>query len=42
VGPWPHSINQATRLGAVDFGPQSLIDFDGLQLRWFDHWLNGG
>ena len=41
LGPWPHSINAAARLGDIDFGPQSLIDFDGLQLRWFDHWLNG-
>lgn len=41
MGPWPHQINRSTRLGELDFGPQSLIDLNGLQLRWFDHWLRG-
>ncbi len=28
-------------LGELDFGPQSLIDLNGLSLRWFDQWLKG-
>jgi putative CocE/NonD family hydrolase len=28
-------------MGDVDFGPEALIDFDAVQLRWFDHWLKG-
>lgn len=39
MGPWPHQINASTKLGEIDFGPDSLIDLRGYQLRWFDHWL---
>ena len=39
MGPWPHAVNTTTHLGDIDFGSQALIDLDGLQLRWFDHWL---
>jgi len=39
VGPWPHALSAATRTGDVDFGPDSLVDLDGLERRWFDHWL---
>ncbi|WP_054948672.1 CocE/NonD family hydrolase [Numidum massiliense] len=41
MGPWPHNINQSTKLGDIDFGPTSLIDLKGYQLRWFDYWLKG-
>lgn len=41
MGPWPHRINRSTRLGEIDFGPESLIDLLGYQLRWFDYWLKG-
>ena len=41
MGPWPHQVNRSTRLGELDFGPQSLIDLNGLSLRWFDQWLKG-
>ncbi|MFD1427476.1 CocE/NonD family hydrolase [Kroppenstedtia sanguinis] len=41
MGPWPHQVNRSTRLGELDFGPQSLIDLNALQLRWFDRWLKG-
>jgi hypothetical protein len=34
-------VNTTRRLGDVDFGPEALIDFDGAQRRWFDHWLKG-
>jgi hypothetical protein len=41
VGPWGHRVNTTRRLGEVDFGPEALIDFDAVQLRWFDRWLKG-
>jgi putative CocE/NonD family hydrolase len=41
VGPWGHRINSSRRMGNIDFGPGALIDFDSVQLRWFDHWLKG-
>ena len=39
VGPWTHSVNQSTRVGDFDFGLQSIIDLQQIQLRWFDRWL---
>ncbi|MGO0062650.1 CocE/NonD family hydrolase [Brevibacillus fluminis] len=41
MGPWPHGINESTKLGDIDFGPDSVIDLKGYQLRWFNHWLKG-
>jgi uncharacterized protein len=41
VGPWGHHVNVGRRIGDIDFGPEALIDLDGLQVRWFDHWLKG-
>lgn len=41
MGPWDHGVNTVSKLGEVDFGPQSLIDLRGEELRWFDHWLKG-
>src|SRR6202011_1877904 len=41
IGPWGHAINTSRRLGAIDFGPDAVIDFDAIQHRWFDHWLKG-
>lgn len=41
MGPWPHQVNRDTRLGAVDFGQEAVIDLRGYELRWFDHWLKG-
>lgn len=38
AGPWVH-IPWGDRIGAVDFGPEALIDTDAILLRWFDHWL---
>jgi putative CocE/NonD family hydrolase len=47
VGPWTHTGSR-NPVGELDFGfaaQSSFInlqgDFDGLQLRWFDHWLKG-
>ncbi|MFQ5792681.1 MAG: CocE/NonD family hydrolase, partial [Acidobacteriota bacterium] len=39
IGPWGHRVNTTTKLGAIDFGPEALIDMDDLQTRWFDRWL---
>ena len=39
VGPWPHLLSQCTRTGEVDFGADSKLDLDALELEWFDHWL---
>lgn len=41
VGPWPHPLATSTRTGDVDFGPQSLVDLEALELRWFESWLKG-
>jgi putative CocE/NonD family hydrolase len=44
VGPWTHHVPMAAmlgsaRVGEMDCGVQSMIDFDALQLGWFDCWL---
>lgn len=41
MGPWEHAVNTRQRIGEVDFGPQSLIDLQGAELRWFDYFLRG-
>jgi putative CocE/NonD family hydrolase len=41
MGPWPHGVNRSTTLGDLDFGPEAVIDLDGLSIRWFDRWLKG-
>lgn len=39
MGPWGHVVNKESKIGEVDFGPQSLIDLPTEELRWFDRWL---
>jgi putative CocE/NonD family hydrolase len=48
IGPWSHTTTSSPVVGELNFGVGSqfgFIDrqssFDGLQLRWFDHWLKG-
>jgi uncharacterized protein len=41
MGPWGHVVNSESKLGEVDFGPQSLIDMRAEELRWFNRWLKG-
>jgi putative CocE/NonD family hydrolase len=41
VGPWPHALSLSTRTGDVDFGVNSLVDLEALELRWLDYWLKG-
>jgi putative CocE/NonD family hydrolase len=40
VGPWDH-LNWGQKIGAIDFGKEAANPIDGIQLRWFDHWLKG-
>lgn len=40
-GPYPHTNNPYTKLGAVDFGEDALLDLETYELRWFDYWLKG-
>ena len=41
VGPWPHGLSSSSKTGDVDFGLNSLVDLDAIELRWFDYWLKG-
>jgi putative CocE/NonD family hydrolase len=44
LGPWHHAVPLSNLVGSVDFGMASSpvsVDLDGMQLRWFDHWLKG-
>ena len=41
VGPWPHALSTSPRTGDIDFGAPSMVDLEGLELRWFDYWLKG-
>jgi len=40
-GPYPHTNNYYTKLGAFDFGDDALLDLETYELRWFDYWLKG-
>lgn len=39
IGPWGHGPTQKT--GALDFGPDAMVDANAIQLRWYDYWLKG-
>ncbi|HVA68473.1 MAG TPA: CocE/NonD family hydrolase [Candidatus Binataceae bacterium] len=44
VGPWSHAVPFSSLVGQVDYGMRASpvsIDFDGIQLRFFDRWLKG-
>jgi putative CocE/NonD family hydrolase len=41
VGPWIHDASSMTNAGEVDFGRDSKLDLQEIELRWFDHWLKG-
>ena len=41
VGPWPHVLSASPRTGDIDFGANSMVDLEALELRWFDYWLKG-
>jgi putative CocE/NonD family hydrolase len=41
MGPWWHGAvwSMSSRQGDAEFGAASMIDVEGEELRWFDHWL---
>jgi len=39
IGPWEHGVAQ--KVGDMDWGKAADVDYDGVALRWFDHWLKG-
>jgi uncharacterized protein len=39
MGPWGHNINVSSKVGEIDFGPQSVIRIYHEVTRWFDRWL---
>ena len=43
IGPWTHGTPtpRKTRVGAVDFGADAGLDYEGLLLRFFDRHLKG-
>ena len=38
-GPWVHGFNVSTKIGDVDFGPDSVIEIDSTYIRFFDTFL---
>lgn len=41
IGPWPHTEFPTAKLGDLDFGPDSIVEFDKIHVRWMDYWLKG-
>ncbi len=44
IGPWKHGVPLSSVSGDLAFGIMGeafAIDFEGVQLRWYDHWLKG-
>jgi putative CocE/NonD family hydrolase len=43
IGPWAHGTPtpRKTRVGAIDFGADAGLDYEGLLLRFFDRFLKG-
>jgi hypothetical protein len=41
MGPWIHGASKDGKVGELDFGKDSVVDFNALQAKWFDHWLKG-
>jgi putative CocE/NonD family hydrolase len=44
MGPWYHSLPLGSLVGQADMGFRAghvSIDYDGMQLNFFDHWLKG-
>lgn len=44
IGPWIHSALLGSDMGEVNMGfgaSGEIIDWRGLQLKWFDYWLKG-
>ena len=41
VGPWVHSLARDGQVGEMDFGSEAVVDFQKIQLDWFDYHLKG-
>ena len=41
VGPWMHSSPTVSFAGEAQFSSDAGLDWNSVQLRWFDHWLKG-
>ncbi len=39
IGPWNHQFNLSPKVDYVDFGVNSVIDWNGYVCRWFDYYL---
>jgi len=39
MGPWTHGISDSGKVGDLDFGKVSAVNFREIQTLWFDHWL---
>ena len=42
IGPWLHGVNRGTSIGEREYGPDAVIDLDGLRDRWIDSRVLGG
>ena len=41
IGPWTHGGADEQKSGERAFGPTAPVDYDGLILRWMDHYVRG-
>src|SRR5215470_11268911 len=41
IGPWTHGAQDTHKSGEREFGKSAAIDYDGLILRWMDHYVRG-
>ena len=42
MGPWLHGVRaDEDSSGDACFGPEAIENYNGIRLRWFDHWLKG-
>jgi hypothetical protein len=41
IGPWTHAGEDEQKSGEREFGPTARVDYDGLILRWMDHYVRG-
>ena len=41
IGPWGHGVRPNPRYGDADFGSDVAIDFQAMQMQWFDYHLKG-
>jgi len=41
IGPWTHSDDPSRQVGVIDFGPESVLNWREIALRWLDHYIKG-